>query len=308
MLCANQSPEFLINAMRAGVREVLPSPVSKEALLNAVERIEHKLGLGAKARQPGRILAFIPCKGGSGATFIATNLAYQLAAEEKKVLLIDFNLQFGDAILFVHDSKPSTNLADVARNIHRLDASFLGGSVVNISPNLAVLAAPEDPGHAMEVKPEHVDVVLNLAVNHYDFVVLDIGRNLDAVSIKALDRAHQVYPILQLTLPFVRDASRLLAVFRSLGYSREKIRVTVNRYQKGSEIGLEDVERSLGVRPFKTIPNSYEAVAASVNHGSPIATIARNNPVTKSLQEFAHELVKQPGEGQGWLGRLIRRA
>jgi pilus assembly protein CpaE len=38
MLCANQTPEFLINAMRAGVREVLQSPVSKETVAACVER------------------------------------------------------------------------------------------------------------------------------------------------------------------------------------------------------------------------------------------------------------------------------
>ena len=33
MLCANHTPDFLIHAMRAGVREVLKSPVTKEVLL-----------------------------------------------------------------------------------------------------------------------------------------------------------------------------------------------------------------------------------------------------------------------------------
>ena len=35
MLCANHTPDFLINAMRAGVREVLQSPVTKEACSRA---------------------------------------------------------------------------------------------------------------------------------------------------------------------------------------------------------------------------------------------------------------------------------
>jgi pilus assembly protein CpaE len=307
MLCANHSPEFLINAMRAGVREVLQSPTTKEALVAAVERIERRLGLGAKPRQPGQIIAFIPCKGGSGATFLATNLGYQLAAESKKVILIDLNLQFGDAALFIHDHKPATNLGDVARNIHRLDASFLAGSLVNVSPNYGVLAAPEDPGQAMEVKPEHVDVLLNLAVNNYDFVIVDVGRVLDAVTIKALDRANCVFPVMQLTLPFIRDANRLISAFRTLGYSKDKIRLVVNRFEKGSEIKLEDVERSLGVATFKTLPNSYEAVASAVNHGRPIASFARNNPVAKGLQELAHALVRPSTEGSGVLGKLLRR-
>lgn len=308
MLCANQTPEFLINAMRAGVREVLQSPVSKEAVAACVERVEQRLGMGAKPRQPGQILAFIPCKGGSGSTFIATNLGYQLATENKKVILIDLNLQFGDAVLFVHDHKPSHNLAHVVHNIQRLDASFLAGSLVNVSPNYGVLAAPEDPGHAMEVKPEHVDVLLNVAVNNYDFVILDVGRTLDAVTIRALDQAHQICPVIQMTLPFLRDASRLLAAFRSLSYPKEKIRLLINRYEKRGEISLEDVTRTLGIEPFKTLPNSYEAVAAAVNQGRPIASFARNNPVAKNLQELAQHFTKRSEQSNAFLGRLLRRA
>jgi pilus assembly protein CpaE len=307
MLCANHTPDFLIHAMRAGVREVLKSPVTKEVLLSAVERIEQRLGLAARPRDPGTIAAFIPCKGGSGATFIATNLGYQLAAENKKVLLIDLNLQFGDAVLFIHDNKPATNLGDVARNIQRLDASFLAGNLVKISPNYGVLAAPEDPGQAIEIKPEHIDVLLNVAINHYDFVILDSSRVLDAVTIKALDRANYVFPVMQLTLPFVRDANRMISAFRTLGYSKEKIRLLVNRLEKSSELKLSDVERSLGVSAFQTLPNSYDAVAAAVNHGRPIASFARTNPVAKGLQELAQSLIPPAAEATGLLGKLLRR-
>jgi pilus assembly protein CpaE len=309
MLCANQSPDFLINAMRAGVREVLQSPVSPEALLACVERIEQRRGIGSKPRQAGQILTFIPCKGGSGSTFLATNLGYQLAGQDKKVILIDLNLQFGDAVLFVHDHKPTTNLADVAQNIHRLDSSFLASSLVNVSPNFGVLPAPEDPGQAMGVKPEHIDVLLNVAVNAYDFVVLDVGRQLDAVTIRALDRSHYVFPVLQTTLPFVRDAARLLAAFCSLNYPREKIRLVVNRYEKGGEIGLDDVTRTLGIEPYTTVPNSYQAVAAAVNQGRPIASFARHNNVAKALQELAQALSpRQPVAAESaFLGKLLRR-
>jgi pilus assembly protein CpaE len=307
MLCVNHTPDFLIHAMRAGVREVLKSPVTREVLLAAVERIEQRLGLAARPRDPGTIAAFIPCKGGSGATFIATNLGYQLAAENKKVLLIDLNLQFGDAVLFIHDHKPVTNLGDVARNIQRLDASFLAGNSVKISPNYGVLAAPEDPGQAIEIKPEHIDVLLNVAVNHYDFVILDSGRVLDAVTIKALDRANYVFPVMQLTLPFVRDANRMISAFRTLGYSKDKIRLLVNRLEKSSELKLSDVERSLGLSAFQTLPNSYDAVAAAVNHGRPLASFARTNPVVKGLQELAQSLIPPAAEATGLLGKLLRR-
>ena len=77
--CGQQTPDFLLQAMRAGVREVMPMPIDSAALQSAVRRIEEKRNFNNRAL--GKVLAFISCKGGSGATFLAANLGYALAAE-----------------------------------------------------------------------------------------------------------------------------------------------------------------------------------------------------------------------------------
>lgn len=307
LLSSNQTPEVLLRAMRAGVREVLPSPVGRDALHLALARVEEKRNLQNATRQKGKVFAFLPCKGGSGSTFLSTNIAYDLASQENKnVILIDLNLQFGDASLFISDHKPSTNLAEVARQILRMDASFLASSLLGVLPNLGILAAPEDPVQAMEVNPSHIDTLINLARNHYDVIILDVGRALDPVSIKALDHADVVFPVLQITLPFIRDARRLLDVLRSLGYSNEKIKLLVNRYEKGGDIRLEDVERTLGLTVYKTIPNSFKAVATSVNQGVPISKLSPNNPVSRTLQELSRELIQNGNGETSWWGNLLQ--
>ncbi len=301
-------PEFLLRAMRAGVREVLPSPVSADTLFPAIRRVEEKLQ--QNTHSVGKILAFVSCKGGSGATFLATNLGYALATlENKRVILIDLNLQFGDASLFVSDNKPLATLSDVAQQIHRLDHSFLASSMLNVTPNFALLAAPEDPAHADDVKPEHIDALLTLARQHYDFIVLDVGRGLDAVSVRALDQADMIFPVLQTTLPYVRDGKRLLDVFRSLDYHREKIFPVVNRHEKSSEIKLRDLENAYGSTVFITIPNHYDAAAASVNQGVPVLKLAKSSPISKSLQDFARLVTGQSGKvPQGWFSRMFKIA
>jgi pilus assembly protein CpaE len=308
LLCSAQTSEFLINSMRVGVREVLPSPVAADALNAAVARIAAKF-TGARAKTPGKVLAFMPCKGGSGATFLATNLGYQLA-ETKSVLLIDLNLQFGNALSFVHDGQPASSLADVAHDIARLDASFLAASCVKVSASYSILPAPEDLAKAMEIKPEHIDAIVSLAITQYDFVLLDLSRTLDTLTIKALDRANRIFPVLQAGLPSLRNATKLLAIFKSLGYSPDKIEWVINRFEKTGEIGLDDIQRTLGTAKLRTVPNSHKEVNTAVNQGSPLAELNRANPVAKSVAEFALSLSPKPEDSRspGLLERLLRRA
>jgi pilus assembly protein CpaE len=139
-------------------------------------------------------------------------------------------------------------------------------------------------------------------------VVLDVGRNLDTLAIHALDRAWRVYPVMQASVPDVRHARRLLEAFRSLGYAPEKTEVIVNRYDKAAEIGLEQVQRSLGTARMRTVPNSFKEVSKSINQGDALGKSARNNPVARQLAELALALSPRAEEQRSLLGRIFRRA
>ena len=307
------SPEFLMRAMRAGVREVLPAPATPADVLATLRRQLRKRPPVANlpAAQQGEVLALVSCKGGSGATFIAANLAHLLAAGgTRRVALIDMNLQFGDAALFVSSETPVSNVADVARNISRLDADLLRSSMNEVAPGLWVLAAPDDPAHAADVTPQHVHQIVELAREMFDFVIIDAGRSLSSVTLKALDLADRVYAVLQLTLPFIRDGKRLRNVFRSLDYPAKKIHWIVNRHQKDSQFSVDDLKKTLAIEQVITLPNHYEAVAASVNQGVPVERVAPNSTIARSLRELAENIAPPTvGKGRsGWLSSLFRGA
>jgi len=306
VLSGDLSQDFLLRAMRAGVREVLSAVPQPAALAQALDRIAEKLG--NQGGTNGKVLAFISCKGGSGSTFLATNLAYALSTG-KRVALIDMNLQFGDASLFVSDIKPLATLSDVATQIHRLDPSFLASSMVSVTPNYSVLAAPADPSHASDVKPEHIDAIVKLARRQYDFIVLDVGRSLDPVSIRALDHADTIYPVLQMTLPYIRDGKRLLTVFRNLDYGRDKVELIVNRHDKNSDIRLRDLEEAFDTTALRTMPNHYDAAAKSVNQGVPVTRLMPDSPLSAALTEMARDLTGEaaPQQVNSLMTRLFKR-
>jgi len=309
LVSTDTSAEFLMNAMRAGVREVIPSSASQDILQAALARIMHKRGKHPSGND-GKVFAFLSCKGGSGATFLAANFAYVLAHEfGRRVALIDLNLQFGDAAMFVSESHPPSNLAELSQQIHRLDASLLAASMLQVAANFHILAAPDNPEQAVEVRREHLDAIVRLARQNYDFVIVDLPRSLNGISVQVLDMADTIFPVMQLTLPFVRDGKRLLTVFRSLDYPRSKIRVIVNRHEKGGEFTVQDLEKAIDTKVAYVVPNSYHAAAASVNLGVPIARANRGDPISKYLIEMGREFVPEEAQAvsDGWLSRMFSR-
>jgi len=310
VISSEQSPAFLVRAMQMGVREVLPPALNATALQAAVRRVAHKRAPAPAAPQ-GEVLAFMACKGGSGASFIAANIAHILSTQgERKVALIDLDLQFGNALLLLSDQRAVNDVAEVARSIGRLDADLLRASMVHVSGNLSVLAAPEDLSQALEVKAAHVEAIIKQARQVFDYVVLDVGRSMDTVSLKALDLATHVFPVLQLSLPQIRDARRLRALFRSLEYAPEKIHWIVNRHQKGGEIDLEAMEQTLDAKGLTTIPNHFKGVNASVNQGIPIDRLAPGNPVARALADLAKKVAPLQGGAKkdGWLASMFHNA
>jgi len=307
LLTDQHQPDLLITAMRAGVREVLQLPLVHRALHEAMDRVAAAAGI--TTQREGKVLAFIACKGGSGATFISTNFGYALATlAGKKVLLIDLHGQFGDAALYVSDQKPAMTLSDVCSQIARLDGPFLESCVVHVTPGFGVLAAADDPGQAKQAKPEHIDTVLRVARQHYDYVLLDVGRQIDALSLRALDVTDTIYPVLQLALPDIRDARRLLDIFRSLGYVLDNIRLIVNRYEKGGKLRLQDLHAALGCEVVHTFPNDYIAVTDSVNQGVPVLQLSRSSAAARSLAEMVAMVTARPvQESKGLLDRLFGR-
>lgn len=300
------TPSFLLAAMRAGVREVLPSLQLTDLLPLAVQRAAAKLATTSAAGQ-APIHAFIGAGGGTGTTFLATNFGYQLA-QSHKVLLIDLNLQFGDALSFVQESKASRTIVELTRDIKRLDSRLLVAGSVHVTPTYHVLAAPEEPAQAADILPEHIDAVLKLAITQYDIVLLDLPRLVDARLMAALDRAASIFLVLQATVPQLRNADRLLSTFRSLDYPRSKVSVILNRYDKRNDITPEKVRRTLGELELHTITNSYGLVSKSINQGVPLMQIERKHSVIRNLKALSTGMVSQPETATGLIDRLFRRA
>lgn len=267
-------PELLMQAMRAGISDYLPKPVSPEELSAALDRAARKLGIPADGagRLPGKLFVAFSVKGGSGTTTVATNLAVRLQRlTGKKTLLVDLNLELGEAALFLGLQARFTFI-DLLRNLHRMDAELLASYIEQHQSGVQLLAGPEEPGMADALTADGVHQILGLLRQHFDYVVVDTSTSFAPVTMAALEQADEVLLVTHADLPSLRNIKRTLPFLeRTAGRSGDKIRLIVNRYLLEDPISLEDVTSTVGMEVDAVLANEYEAIVRSINTGKPIA-------------------------------------
>ncbi|WP_269504982.1 AAA family ATPase [Burkholderia sp. IMCC1007] len=291
LVTADASPGVLLEAMRAGVRDVLQWPLDPAMLARALERAAAQST--RRDADDTRFVSFMSCKGGAGTSFAASNVAYEIAeGHKRRVLLVDLNQQFADAAFLVSDETPPSTLPQLCAQIERLDGPFLDASVAHVTPTFHVLAGAGDPVKAAEMREDALEWILGVASPRYDFVIFDIGVSINPLSIVALDRSDQIQLVLQPAMPHVRAGRRLLEILVSLGYSTDQMRLVVNRLTRAGERTRTALEEVLGLHASCTIPDDAETVREALDQGNPASRVARGAAVTRALQACAKQIVE----------------
>lgn len=292
LLVASQlDPALLLEAMRAGVNEFVTAPVTVSELLAAIKRLMGNLA----ATSRGEIFAFIGAKGGVGATTVAVNTASSLArTTADSTLLIDLNLGSGDAAVFL-GAEPRFSVMDALENVQRLDAAFFSGLVVRTKGGLDLLGASSRPG-SRSYDPANIRALLDFASQIREFTVLDVPRS-DAAALDSLELVSKIVLVVNQELATVRNASRIAAMLKQR-YGQARVKLVLARTDRKAEIGLDDVEKTVGLEISHMFPSDYRVSLQAMNKGRPVVLDSQGELAT-SFSTFARQLAGVAGAKKG---------
>ena len=149
----------------------------------------------------------------------------------KKTLLIDLNLPLGDAALNLGIKSMYTTI-NAMESPDRLDAHFLTTLLVEHPSGLWVLAAPSDMNSA-HPSDEAIATLMRIALQDFEYVVVDAGTKLDLQRAYRLDGSVTLYLVTQLGIPELRNANRLIKQLPTDG--GPNLEIIVNRFDSGSQ-------------------------------------------------------------------------
>jgi pilus assembly protein CpaE len=293
---------FILEAMRAGIKECLPEPITPQALDEAVRR----LVVGEQRERSGQVVAFVGAKGGVGTTTLAVNTAAAVAKTAgSPPLLIDLHVARGDAALLM-GAEPRFSVLDAFENLHKVDESFLAGLVEKTQCGAHVLASTARPVN-VATSPTATRTLLELAARRYRITVLDVPRT-DPAMLEALDPATVIAVVTSQELSAVRGAAATVATLRQR-YGSQRLRVVINRYDKNGPVSAKDIAKVVGEPVACQIPSDYRVAAEAINVGRPI--VSEDGRLARALRAAAGELVNvgktEAAPAAGVLGRLAWR-
>jgi pilus assembly protein CpaE len=300
LLCSEKmDPEFLLKAMRSGVREVVPLPLTQEKLAEAFDRVRAtRRRVSEATSEAGTILAVTGSKGGAGATTVAVNLSLALArSQEGKVVLVDLGRPFPDVGNFL-DRDSMYTLFDLIQNQETLDLAFMERIVQPYEKNLSFIHGITDFNDQDSLNLEGIKRILTILKAQYRWVVVDLSHWLDGLFLQVIQDADLVVMLVELSVPNLRNLGHLWPLLRSWLRIQERVKLVVNRYDRSNGLSLGNLEQIVKQKPYFTLPNDYKHVSEAINRGIPLPMVAPKSKLWSSLETLASRLQGQlqPGD------------
>ncbi len=289
--CSAVSPpghQLLLDAMRSGVQDFMPKPISVEALRNMLSQVSGDLDT-AEIPSLNKLIVVMGSKGGVGTTTVTVNLGVQLATfARKRVVILDFARPLGNVHLLL-DLHPRFGVRDAVENLNRLDSHFFSGLLTQHKTKLEILGGTAQPEEWQSIHVPLLERVVNVAQNNCDVVLLDMGSQFSSEWSPILRMSRMVMIVAEANVPALWTLDRRLVALSGFGMEPDRARIIINRWHKGDEEVLKSIEKSVNRPIFACIPNDFRKASEAVNLGTPLLQ-NHNNLLSNRYRQIAAQL------------------
>ena len=311
LIAEELGPIVLHRLLRLGASDFVPYPLPEGALHDTIERLTAPPpGAGIAAPLPGerqrertgKGSAVHPLAGGTGATTLAVNLAWELAnhggKDAPKVCILDFDLQTGSVSTYL-DLARTEKVFELLSNTAMMDRDFFFSTLQTFNEKLQVLTAASDMLPLDLITTDDIGRVIEMARANFDFVVIDMPGTVVQWTETVLTAADTYYATMELDMRSAQNALRLIRALKAEELPLSKLHYVLNRAPRFTDLSgksrAKRMAESLDITIEVSLPDGTAQVTHANDHGLPLAEIAPKNALLKEIRKLAHALATSQG-------------
>jgi pilus assembly protein CpaE len=292
-----RDPQAMRKAMLAGVNDYIIAPVKEEELINSIYTVlaqeeRRKARITGEADEPvaaGSVITVFGAKGGIGKTTIATNLATALIQKtNQSVVLVDLDTRFGDVGILM-DIPVERSIADMAIPEEDIGKDIVDECLYQHNSGVYILPAPIRPTDWRNVHAGHIERIVQVLTQTYDYVILDTPGTFNDIVARALELASMVVLVATVDMASLKDTLLAIDMLRSWNFPQEKIKLVINATNEASNVQPQEVKRMLGRDVFWSIPYDRN-ISTATQLGMPVVVAKPQSKASESITEMAYAM------------------
>lgn len=239
-----------------------------------------------------RTIGFVGVKGGAGASTLAHNAAWKISrVEEKEVMLVDLDVQFGTAGLDFN-REPTRTVLDALTGSDELDDVKLQRLLIEYDDYLSILAAPS----SLEVETEFdengvIDMIQTIRAAT-DFAVFDFPHTWSPWIQRSIMQMEEIVLVATPELASLRNLKAFHDLLSARRPNDNPPRIVLNQVgvPKRPEIAAEDVADIIGRDVDLIIPYDPTLFGEASNNGQMIEEVNARHDAVANLTELCNTL------------------
>ena len=311
LIARSIGPADLHGLMKGGASAFLPYPIPEGEFARAIvglrrpaeANVRHMPVAAPKpqaVQEPAHEAVVLPVQGlagGTGATTLAVNLAWELASLEggpkPRVCVIDLDIQFG-AVATALDIERSDIVTDLLTDIDSMDEEAMSAAMKTYGDRLQVLAAPPEMLPFDLIGPGEVERLLELVRTKFDYVVIDMPSAVVSWTETVFNAAHVIFTPIELDMRSAQNAIRMVRALKAEGLPHDKMRYVLNRAPKMTDLGgrarVKRLSEGLEVQIDVLIPDGGRQISEAADQGEPLGIYLPKSSVRREIGKLAQQI------------------
>ncbi len=240
-----------------------------------------------------KIISVTSGKGGTGKSFLASNLAVELSNEGSKVLLLDLDLNFANLSVMFNASSKKTLYQYLTFNQTLEDIIYI------YSENLHLVLGESGKIDHPKLNEERSNLLieeLRILSDNYDIIILDTASGADQGTIQLLLKSDEIILVTTPEPTSVMDAYVIFKLLKSNGSQVVK-NVVINKCFKDGEAEEAFGNLEKATKHFLKYDINYlgelsfsEEIIKSIQAQNPIVSIENSSKISHQFTDIINKL------------------